>query len=113
MTGCTSWGPRQGQKPLTTVEQVRRLPERLGDRVPVRLRGTVTYADAQRDRFFFQDATGGLRSDTVRYDLVGVEAGSSVELMGTADSGGASPTGTAEEVHVIGPGVLPQPVHAR
>jgi signal transduction histidine kinase/CheY-like chemotaxis protein len=93
------------------VEQVRRLPGDGGDQAPIRLRGTITYVDGQLEQFFLQDSTGGLRSDNISDSLL-LDAGSFVELTGTATQGGSSPAGTAEQVRLIRSGALPEAVRA-
>ncbi|MGD0014116.1 MAG: response regulator [Bryobacteraceae bacterium] len=80
--------------------------------MPVRFRGTITYVDVQLEQFFFQDSTGGLRSDNISADLV-LGIGSFMELTGTATEGGSSPAGAFEQVRVISVGALPQAVRAR
>jgi signal transduction histidine kinase/DNA-binding response OmpR family regulator len=109
--GCTRWESRQGRAPLTSVEQVRRLPVDTGDQSPVRLRGTITYVDGQLEQFFIQDATGGFRCDNISSNVL-LDPGSLVELTGTANEGGSSPAGTAEQVRLISSGVLPQALRA-
>ena len=111
--GCTRPPGASLNSPLTTVEQVRRLPVHSGDQAPLRLRGTITYTDSLLEQFFFQDATGGLRSDNIS-DNVMVANGSFVELTGTATGGGSSPAGAFDQIRLIRPpGVLPLAVRAR
>jgi signal transduction histidine kinase/CheY-like chemotaxis protein len=109
--GCAPWASSEQRGPLTSVRQIRRLPADSAGQVPVRLRGTITYADGELEQFFFQDSTGGFRSDNISDNLV-LESGALVELTGTATEGGSSPAGTAEHVTVVSYGVLPAPVHA-
>lgn len=111
-SGCTRFSPSAPSGPLTTVEQVRRLTrEEAAAQPPVRLRGTLTYVDGQLEEFFLQDSTGGFRSDNISDSLL-LDAGSFVELTGTATEGGLSPAGTAEQVRLIRSVVLPQAVRA-
>ena len=112
MGGCTRWESLQQRAPLTSVEQLRRLPIQSGDQVPVRLRGTITYVDGQLEQFFFQDSTGGLRSDNISGNVI-LGVGSFVELTGTATEGGSSPAGAFDQVRAIRVGALPQAVRAQ
>ena len=111
MEGCTQWASPQGRGPLSSVEQVRRLPANTAGQVPVHLHGTITYADSQMEQFFIQDSTGGFRADNISENSM-LDAGTVVELTGTATEGGSSPVGTAEHVRIVGMGVLPRAVPA-
>jgi len=108
--GCSRIVQRSGTEPITTIEQIRRLP-RVTPQVPVRIRGTITYGDTALQQVFFQDATGGARiedhmaSAQTRY----VEQ---VELTGTVASGGVGPTITVVETHEVAKIDPPVPVHA-
>jgi signal transduction histidine kinase/CheY-like chemotaxis protein len=110
MSGCTRRESLQGRAPLTSVEQLRRLPAHLDGRVPVRLRGTITYGSGF-EQFFFQDSTGGLRSNNISADIL-PGSGSIVELTGTATEGGPNAAGDFEQIRSDGSGALPQAVRA-
>ncbi len=110
--GCTHPPRASLDSPLTTVEQVRRLPLHSADQAPLHLRGTVTYSDSMLEQFFFQDATGGLRSDNISDNLM-IESGSFVELTGTATGGGSSPAGAFDQIRLIRPYALPPAVRAQ
>jgi signal transduction histidine kinase/DNA-binding response OmpR family regulator len=100
--GCERLKPDLSAGPLTRVEQIRELPELPARQTPVRLRGTVTYLDANLRQVFFQDSTGGIRVDNFSLDLH-LEPGSSAELTGTAAAGGASPVINLDRAHLITP----------
>jgi PAS domain S-box-containing protein len=112
LTACERPPQASLDSPLTSVEQVRRLPVHSRDQVPVRLRGIITYVDAQLEQFFFQDSTGGLRSDNVSNNVM-LAAGSFVEMTGTVTEGGSSPAGAYEKIRLISSGALPLAVRTR
>jgi hypothetical protein len=112
LSGCTRTPRASLDSPLTSVEQVRRLPIHSAGQVPVRLRGVITYADSDLAQFFFQDSTGGLRSDNIS-DNAMLEYGSFVELTGTVAGGGPSPAGAFDQIRLLKAQALPPPVRAR
>ena len=74
---------------LTLVEDVRNLPrDRAALRIPVRLRGVITFADASWRNCFFQDESAGIY---VRLGNQSVAHGQRVELTGETDAGGYAP----------------------
>ena len=87
----------QSSPPLTSLDQVRRLPSRLSSQVPVRLKGVVTYADLAFRHAFVQDETGGVRLENLRMDLP-LAAGFEVEFTAVVTEGGPNATATVEEV---------------
>ncbi len=112
LSACNRFPMASPEFPITSVAQVRGLPVHSADQVPVRLRGTVTYVDSQLEQFFFQDSTGGLRSDNISANVM-LDDGAFVELTGIATEGGSSPAGAFEQIRVIRWSGLPQAVRSR
>jgi signal transduction histidine kinase/CheY-like chemotaxis protein len=98
--GCDRLEPGTGSGPLTTVEQIRRLPAQPERPYAVRLRGTITYVNTTLQQAYIQDSTGGVRVDDVGLDL-GAGFGEGVELTGTVEAGGTTPVIKADRVRVI------------
>ncbi len=91
---------------LTTVQQIRDQPLNPSARVPVRLRGTITYLDTNLRREFLQDETGGVRIKGLAYGT-----GSQMEITGQVISGGKSPVISVESSQTISSGPeYPNPV---
>ena len=111
LSACNRSPTASPESPLTTVAQVQRLPVHSADQVPVRLKGTITYVDSQLEQFFFQDSTGGLRSDNISANVM-LDNGAFVELTGIATEGGSSPAGAFEQIRVISSNGLPRAVRA-
>src|ERR1700690_703114 len=110
--GACNRSPRGSPEfPLTSVAQLRRLPVHSADQPPVRLRGTITYVDAQLEQVFFQDSSGRPRCDNISANVM-PDDGAFVELGGTATEGGSSPAGAFEQIRVIRWSDLPQAVGA-
>jgi len=99
---------------LTTAEQVRQLtPAQAALHYPVRLRGTVTFCDANNYYYFVQDRSAGIY---FRLDPAAggppLAAGQLVEIQGEADPGEFAPVVMARNVQIFGSGTFPsaQPV---
>ena len=76
-------------KELTRVDEIRDLPrDRAALRIPVRLRGVITFADTGWRNCFFQDESGGIY---VKLGNQSVAHGRRVELTGETDAGGYAP----------------------
>ncbi|HTV40779.1 MAG TPA: PAS domain-containing sensor histidine kinase [Candidatus Sulfotelmatobacter sp.] len=94
---------------LTTAEQVRQLtPAQAALHYPVRLRGIVTFCDANNYYFFVQDKSAGIyfRLDPSAQGAP-LAAGQIVEILGEADPGEFAPVVMAREVQIIGSGTFP------
>jgi signal transduction histidine kinase len=71
---------------LTKISEILNLDAARGvSRVPVRLRGVITYSDPEWRSAFLQDQTGGIYVEISQPDL---RAGQLVELQGQTDAGG-------------------------
>ena len=98
--GCGRLDRAASGETLTAIEEVRRLPERLADTVPVRVRAQVTYYDANLQHLYIEDATGGARVDNFSIDPP-LSAGQWVELTGSAAGGGVNPAIARESIRRI------------
>jgi len=112
--GCRSNSGHPSAMPLTTVEQVRGVTAKsAAEQIPVHLRGTVMYADPGLKLLFVQDATGGIRVETMPSGGEFLDEGQFVELTGMVASGGSSPAVVASTVHVLSERTpTPAPVRA-
>ena len=96
-------------KVLTEVSDILKLPREVAaQRLPVRLRGIVTYADAEWRNGFVQD-----KGDAIYVDLdpgqTGIQPGQWVELIGVTSPGGFAPEVLSSAVQVLGSTNLPAP----
>jgi len=94
---------------LRNAEQVRRLtPEEAGQRIPVRLRGVVTFYDEGLYSRFIQDSTAGiyLREMT---NMPALTPGEEVEVEGVTSPGEYAPVVLPSSVKPIGKGTMPAP----
>jgi len=92
---------------LRNAEQVRRLtPEEAGQRIPVRLRGVVTFYDEGLYSRFIQDSTAGiyLREMT---NMPALTPGEEVEVEGVTSPGEYAPVVVPSSVKPIGKGTMP------
>ncbi|HEY9173920.1 MAG TPA: ATP-binding protein, partial [Verrucomicrobiae bacterium] len=93
---------------LTEVSSIKRLPrEVLAQRIPVELRGVITYADSEHRVAFLQQEDDGIFLDLTQPD---VRAGQWVELKGVTDRGGFAPQINEGVVKMLGPTNFPVPV---
>jgi signal transduction histidine kinase/CheY-like chemotaxis protein len=97
--------PRKAAPPLLWAAQVRAL-HRVSGKVPVRLRGIVSYYDADHI-LFFQDPTAGIFVMTPGFARV--RQGDLAELEGTASLGDFAPVVSEATFHVLGRARLPDP----
>jgi signal transduction histidine kinase/CheY-like chemotaxis protein len=104
--GCNRLERGSSGGPLTTVEQIRRLPMQPTTAVPVTLRGTVTYVNTTLQHAFLEDATGAVRVDDVGLD-VRAGYGDAVEVTGTVSAGGSAPVVRSEHIRVLGVSATP------
>ena len=94
---------------LTSVRQVREMsPEQAAQEHPVRLRGVITFCNAEDDAgLFLQDATAGI---FVKWgEGTNVNAGDELEIDGLTKPGDYVPMVLAEHVRVLGRAALPTP----
>jgi PAS domain S-box-containing protein len=94
---------------LTTAEQVRQLtPAQAAHHYPVRLRGVVTFCDANNYYYFVQDKSAGIY---FRLDPSAggppLAAGQVIEVEGEADPGEFAPVVMARNVQISGTGTFP------
>jgi signal transduction histidine kinase len=96
--------------PLSPLRQLREVsPEQAAKRLPVRLRGVVTFCDARVDLgLFVHDSTGSI------YVKLGegtnnINAGDEVEIEGRSGAGDFVPVVNAERVTILGRDALPAP----
>jgi signal transduction histidine kinase len=95
---------------LSPVRQLREIPpEQAAKRLPVRLRGVVTFCDARVDLgLFVHDSTGSI------YVKLGegtnnINAGDAVEVEGRSGAGDFVPVVNADRVTILGRRALPAP----
>jgi PAS domain S-box-containing protein len=94
---------------LTTAEQVRQLtPAQAALHYPVRLRGVVTFCDANNYYYFVQDESAGIY---FRLDPSAggppLAAGQVIGIQGEADPGEFAPVVMARNVQIFGSGTFP------
>ena len=95
----------QQQTEIRTAAEVRRLTAaEAAQRLPVRLRGVVTFFDENLFSRFVQDDTAGIYLGT---NTPALKAGLVVEIEGTTSPGEYAPIVETERVKVIGEGSLP------
>jgi len=83
IVSCTRHGERPALPVLSDSAQLRRLPASEARRgYPVRLRGTVTFYDAEYRILTLQDESGGVFVDSREEDLVNVVPGVTAEVEG-------------------------------
>lgn len=94
---------------LTNVSSITALStEDLARRIPVRLKGVVTFADPVLRNVFFQDNGDAIYVD---YNGTNLASGDWVEVTGYADPGGFMPQVNATGVSSLGKTNLPTPLH--
>ncbi len=92
-------------KVLTAVSNIMRLPrELLAQRIPVRLRGVITFADPEYHNGFLQQGDDAIYLDLTQED---VRAGQWVEVKGVTDPGGFAPQINEVVVEILGTTNLP------
>ena len=101
LAGCDR--TERARQQITKVGEIRALRGAPG-RIPVRLRGHVTYNDGPMSLMFLEDATGGVRIEN--WALAGnIAVSQNVEVVGTVGNTGYQPSITASQVTPI-PGAL-------
>ena len=94
---------------LTRVSAVRELSaDKAARKLPVRLRGVVTYYNPTLADFFLQDDSGGIYIDQLKTP-VNLRPGMTVEVSGTTLEGSYSPMVEPSAVTILGTDVLPKP----
>ncbi|MFO1501629.1 MAG: PAS domain-containing protein [Verrucomicrobiota bacterium] len=97
------------EQALTNAADILRLrKEEAAQRVPVQLRGVMTYADPAWKNGFIQDATAGIYVDL----QTNLHAGDWVDLSGTTGPGGFAPEILDASFQVLGTTNFPVPVKA-
>ncbi len=92
---------------LTNVSDIVRLGNDAAARsLPVRLRGVLTYADADWRNGFFQDTSGGIYIDLTQTNA---RAGQWVDLKGWTERGGFKPLVHSSAIRVLGMTNFPAP----
>jgi PAS domain S-box-containing protein len=100
--------PTNWPKLLTDVPDILRLPrEVLAQRIPVKLRGVITYADPEFHNGFLQQGEHAIYLDLAQK---AVRAGQWVEVNGVTDAGGFAPQINEVRVTILGTTNLPSPV---
>lgn len=93
--------------PLTQISNIFALSrDQLLQRLPVRIQGVVTYADAEYRNGFLQQGESAIYFDLSQND---VRAGHTVELRGVTDPGGFAPQINEATVEILGTATLPTP----
>jgi signal transduction histidine kinase len=95
---------------LVRVSQLRALSEKEAIRgYPVRITGMITYSDPASKNQFIQDESSGIFVHLTK-KLDGLpSAGNVVEVTGYSGPGDYAPVIEAEEIRVLGKGILPRP----
>jgi signal transduction histidine kinase/CheY-like chemotaxis protein len=97
---------------LTSAAQVRRLTlEQAASKLPVRIRGVITFAGPAKGSFFFQDASAGIYVESNRPEMA-LTAGQLVEVEGESTVGQFSPNIRETKLRVLSAGSFPAPKKA-
>src|SRR5215469_5302607 len=109
LLGAAARGQNSITNELSTAEQVRQLTSaQAALHYPVRLRGVVTFCDANNYYYFVQDQSAGIyfRLDSSAGGPP-LGAGQSIEIQGEADPGEFAPVVMARNVQIFGSGTFP------
>ena len=106
---CASPIAQANSEVIENAAQIRILPPAEAAKgLPVHLKGVVTYYDAAAPDLFVQDATAGIY---VACDgPAPIKRGQEVEITGVTGEGDFVPVVVHPQIHVVGPGSLPQPI---
>src|SRR5215469_3501477 len=110
LLGAAARGQNSITNELSTAEQVRQLtPAQAALHFPVRLRGVVTFCDANNYYYFVQDQSAGIyfRLDSSAGGPP-LAAGPLIDIQGEADPGEFAPVVMARNVQIFGSGTFPQ-----
>ncbi len=98
---------------LTNAVQIRQLdPDTAQNKLPVRLRGIVTYYDAPLFNLFLQDATAGIFVLMESNLSATVTTGQEIEVKGVSSKGDFAPIVRVSTIRVLGAGQWPVPLRA-
>ncbi len=98
---------------IASVAEVHSLgPEEAGSAIPVHVRATVTYINADTETFFVQDATGASYVSARRIHTFQVQAGDLVDLTGFTAPGQFAPIIASSWAERISTGSMPAPAPA-
>ncbi len=101
--------PRGDEKVLSRVADILKLSrETAAQHLPVRLRGTITYADSEWRNGFIQDKADAIYV-YLQPDQKNLASGDWVELIGQTSPGGFAPEVLASSLQVLGKTNLPSP----
>lgn len=105
-TGCRS-APSGPIQSAASVAQIQKLtPQQVSAGVQAHLRGVVTYASANEDVCFVQDATGGIRIQLRQGQMV-ADVGKEMDIWGTVVSAGEAPSLTSSRMDLLSDARLP------
>jgi signal transduction histidine kinase/CheY-like chemotaxis protein len=97
---------------LTSAAQVHRLtPQQAAAKLPVRIRGVITFCPSRQGSFFLHDGSAGIYVESKRPDLV-LKPGQLVELEGESTAGQFAPNIRETKLRVLGDGSFPAPKKA-
>lgn len=114
LAGSTTRGQNSLTNELTTAEQVRQLtPAQAALHYSVRLRGVITFCDANNYYYFVQDKSAGIyfRLDTAA-GVPPLASGQFIEIQGEADPGEFAPVVMARSIQIVGSGAFPDALPA-
>ncbi|MCX6636292.1 MAG: ATP-binding protein, partial [Acidobacteria bacterium] len=101
-----------GPKVLTSAAQVHRLTlEQAAAKLPVRIRGVITFCPGRQGSFFLHDGSAGIYVESKRPDLM-LKPGQLVELEGESTVGQFAPNIRETKLRVLGDGSFPAPKKA-
>ncbi len=99
-------------KVLTNAAQVHRLTvKQAAAKVPVRLRGVITFCPSRQGSFFIHDGSAGIFVESTRTEIV-LKPGQLVELEGESAVGEFAPNIRETKLSVLGNGSFPAPKKA-
>ena len=102
--------PQNGLPWLTNAIQIRQLaPDTAQKKLPVRLRGIVTYYDAPLFNLFLQDATAGIFVLMESNLSATITVGQEIEIEGASSKGDFAPIIRVSTIRVLGAGRWPAP----
>jgi signal transduction histidine kinase len=100
----------QTNLPVTTAEQVHQLTGgQAALRLPVRLRGVVTFCDENIGQLFVQDETGGIFVEIQGSYGFKLKPGQQLEIEGVSAPGGFAPDIVPQQIRLLGETALPPP----
>jgi signal transduction histidine kinase len=101
-------GASNNRPEITRFSEISKMrPEEASKGYPVRLKGTVTYADPDWGNCFIQDKSGAMYVELNQRD---VTAGQWVEVTGQTSPGGFAPEVVNSSIHILAATNLPAPV---